>query len=112
MDKLTRILESLELDLAGPVRWQDVRATLFRTPEWHRDVELQRMEPIDMLTVVEDEVRRAEKDLAEQRQRVAEEKRRRARKAREDYVVSPTPPSLLVGFFGALRADARCESCR
>ncbi|GAA6019581.1 hypothetical protein JCM11491_001346 [Sporobolomyces phaffii] len=86
MDKLTKILESLELDLAGPIRWQEVRATLFRTPEWHRDPELQRMEPIDMLTVVEDEVRRAEKELAEQRQRVAEDKRRRARKAREEYV--------------------------
>jgi hypothetical protein len=89
MDKLTKILESLELDLAGPIRWQEVRATLFRTPEWHRDPELQRMEPIDMLTVVEDEVRRAEKELAEQRQRLAEEKRRRARKAREDYSVRP-----------------------
>ncbi|GAA5966237.1 hypothetical protein JCM3765_002568 [Sporobolomyces pararoseus] len=85
MDKLTKILESLELDLAGPIRWQEVRATLFRTPEWHHDPELQRMEPIDMLTVVEDQVRRAEKELAEQRQKVAEEKRRRARKAREDY---------------------------
>ena len=88
MDKLTKILESLELDLAGPIRWQEVRATLFRTPEWHHDPELQRMEPIDMLTVVEDQVRRAEKELAEQRQKVAEEKRRRARKAREDYSVS------------------------
>ncbi|GAA5940174.1 uncharacterized protein JCM15063_001728 [Sporobolomyces koalae] len=87
MDKLTRILESLELDLAGPIRWQEIRATLYRTPEWHRDPELQRIEPIDMLTVVEDEVRRADKELAEQRQRAAEEKRRKARKAREEYRV-------------------------
>ncbi|GAA5822553.1 hypothetical protein JCM10212_002457 [Sporobolomyces blumeae] len=86
MDKLTKILESLELDLAGPVRWQDIRATLFRTPEWHHDPELQRIEPIDMLTVVEDEVKKAEKELAEHRQRVAEDKRRRARKAREEFV--------------------------
>ncbi|GAA5953099.1 hypothetical protein JCM21900_005067 [Sporobolomyces salmonicolor] len=86
MDKLTKILESLQLDLAGPVRWQDVRATLYRTPEWHRDPELQRIEMIDMLTVVEDEVRKAEKELAEQRQRVAEEKRRRGRKARDDFI--------------------------
>ncbi|GAA5897497.1 hypothetical protein JCM5296_001143 [Sporobolomyces johnsonii] len=86
MDKLTKILESLQLDLAGPVRWQDVRATLYRTPEWHRDPELQRIEMIDMLTVVEDEVRKAEKELAEQRQRLAEEKRRRGRKARDDFI--------------------------
>ncbi|GAA6027611.1 hypothetical protein JCM8097_007946 [Rhodosporidiobolus ruineniae] len=85
MDKLTAILQSLQLDLAGPVRWQDVRTMFYRTPEWHRDPELQRIEPIDMLTVFEDEVRRAEKELAEQRQRVAEEKRRKARRARDDF---------------------------
>ncbi|GAA5849569.1 hypothetical protein JCM8547_000500 [Rhodosporidiobolus lusitaniae] len=85
MDKLTAILQTLQLDLAGPIRWQDVRAMFYRTPEWHRDPELQRIEPIDMLTVFEDEVRRAEKELAEQRQRVAEDKRRRARRARDDF---------------------------
>ncbi|GAA6007728.1 hypothetical protein JCM10207_004855 [Rhodosporidiobolus poonsookiae] len=85
MDKLTAILQSLQLDLAGPVRWQDVRNMFYRTPEWHRDPELQRIEPIDMLTVFEDEVLRAEKELAEQRQRVAEEKRRKARRARDDF---------------------------
>lgn len=94
MDKLTKILESLNLDLAGPIRWQEIRATLYRHPEWHRDPELQRIEPIDMLTVVEDEVRRAEKEQAEQRQRIAEEKRRRARKAREDFVVRCAPFTL------------------
>ncbi|GAA5968719.1 hypothetical protein JCM11641_000709 [Rhodosporidiobolus odoratus] len=85
MDKLTAILQSLQLDLAGPVRWQEARAMFYRTPEWHRDPELQGIEPIDMLTVYEDEVRRAEKELAEQRQRVAEEKRRKARRARDEF---------------------------
>jgi pre-mRNA-processing factor 40 len=87
MDKLTAILQSLQLDLAGPVRWQDVRIMFQRTTDWHRDPELQRIEPIDMLTVFEDEVRRAEKELAEQRQRVQEEKRRKARRARDDFNV-------------------------
>ncbi|GAA5830706.1 hypothetical protein JCM11251_001050 [Rhodosporidiobolus azoricus] len=85
MDKLTAILQTLQLDLAGPVRWQDVRIMFQRTTDWHRDPELQRIEPIDMLTVFEDEVRRAEKELAEQRQRVQEEKRRKARRARDDF---------------------------
>ncbi|BGP62244.1 U1 snRNP protein [Rhodotorula toruloides] len=85
MDKLTGILQSLQLDLAGPVRWQDARMLIQRTPEWHHDPELQRIEPIDMLTVFEDEVRRAEQAYVEQKQRVAEEKRRKARKAREDF---------------------------
>ncbi|GAA5885633.1 hypothetical protein JCM6882_007505 [Rhodosporidiobolus microsporus] len=86
MDKLTAILQTLQLDLAGPVRWQDVRIMFQRTTDWHRDPELQRIEPIDMLTVFEDEVRRAEKELAEQRQRVQEEKRRKARRARDDFI--------------------------
>ncbi|GAA5928334.1 hypothetical protein JCM10213_005710 [Rhodosporidiobolus nylandii] len=85
MDKLTAILQSLQLDLAGPVRWQDVRTMFYRTPEWHRDPELQLIEPIDMLTVFEDEVSRAEKELGVQRQRIAEEKRRKARKARDEF---------------------------
>jgi pre-mRNA-processing factor 40 len=88
MDKLTAILQTLQLDLAGPVRWQDVRTMFVRTPEWHRDPELQCIEPIDMLTVFEDEVRRAEKELAEQRQRTAEEKRRKARRARDEFNVN------------------------
>ncbi|GAA5972082.1 hypothetical protein JCM8115_000816 [Rhodotorula mucilaginosa] len=85
MDKLTAIFQSLQLDLAGPVRWQDARGLIMRTPEWHRDPELQRIEPIDMITVFEDEVQRAEKELAEVRQRRAEERRRKARKAREGF---------------------------
>ncbi|GAA5982093.1 hypothetical protein JCM10908_004736 [Rhodotorula pacifica] len=85
MDKLTAIFQSLQLDLAGPVRWQDARGLIMRTPEWHRDPELQRIEPIDMITVFEDEVQRAEKEFAELRQRRAEEKRRKARKAREAF---------------------------
>ncbi|TNY20022.1 hypothetical protein DMC30DRAFT_274469 [Rhodotorula diobovata] len=85
MDKVTAILQSLALDLAGPVRWSDARALFMRTPEWHRDPELQRIEPIDLLTVFEDEVHRAEKELAEARGLVAEEKRRRGRKARDDF---------------------------
>ncbi|GAA5861781.1 hypothetical protein JCM3774_001299 [Rhodotorula dairenensis] len=86
MDKLTAIFQALQLDLAGPVRWQDARGLIMRTPEWHRDPELQRIEPIDMITVFEDEVQRAEKDLAEVRQRRAEDRRRKARKAREGFV--------------------------
>ncbi|BGP47823.1 U1 snRNP protein [Rhodotorula kratochvilovae] len=85
MDKVTAILQSLALDLAGPVRWSDARGLVMRTPEWHRDPELQRIEPIDLLTVFEDEVRRAEKEMADARARVAEEKRRRGRKARDDF---------------------------
>ncbi|GAA5848402.1 hypothetical protein JCM9279_006556 [Rhodotorula babjevae] len=85
MDKVTAILQSLALDLAGPIRWADARALVMRTPEWHRDPELQRIEPIDLLTVYEDEVQRAEKELAEARARIAEDKRRRGRKARDDY---------------------------
>lgn len=85
MDKLTAIFQSLQLDLAGPVRWQDARGLIMRTPEWHRDPELQRIEPIDMITVFEDEVQRAEKELAEVRQRRAEDRRRKARKAREGF---------------------------
>ncbi|BGO91303.1 U1 snRNP protein [Rhodotorula toruloides] len=93
MDKLTGILQSLQLDLAGPVRWQDARMLIQRTPEWHHDPELQRIEPIDMLTVFEDEVRRAEQAYVEQKQRVAEEKRRKARKAREDFSAEDCSPS-------------------
>ena len=89
MDKVTSILQSLALDLAGPIRWADARALVMRTPEWHRDPELQRIEPIDLLTVYEDEVQRAEKELAEGRARIAEDKRRRGRKARDDYNVRP-----------------------
>lgn len=85
MDKLTAIFQSLQLDLAGPVRWQDARGLIMRTPEWHRDAELQRIEPIDMITVFEDEVQRAEKQFAESKQRRNEDKRRRARKARERF---------------------------
>ncbi|GAA6050225.1 hypothetical protein JCM3770_002746 [Rhodotorula araucariae] len=85
MDKVTAILQSLALDLAGPVRWVDARTLVMRTPEWHRDPELQRIEAIDLLTVFEDEVRRAEKEVADARARVAEEKRRRGRKTRDDF---------------------------
>ncbi|GAA5997735.1 uncharacterized protein JCM10292_006777 [Rhodotorula paludigena] len=85
MDKLTAILQSLSLDLAGPVRWADARALVMRTPEWHRDGELQRIELVDMLAVFEDEVRRAEHEAQGARQKAAEDKRRRARKARDDF---------------------------
>lgn len=89
MDKLTAILQSLSLDLAGPVRWADARALVMRTPEWHRDGELQRIELVDMLAVFEDEVRRAEHEAQGARQKAAEDKRRRARKARDDFNVRP-----------------------
>lgn len=91
MTKVTSILQSLSLDLAGAVHWQEARATLFRTPEWHRDSELQKIEPIDVLTVFEDEVRKAEKEVSDARQKLAEEKRRRGRKARDDFVVRSNP---------------------
>ncbi|BGP55203.1 U1 snRNP protein [Rhodotorula sphaerocarpa] len=85
MDKLTAIFQSLQLDLAGPVRWQDARGLIMRTPEWHRDPELQQIEPIDMITVFEDEVQRAEKEQAEVRSKRNEEKRRKGRRAREGF---------------------------
>lgn len=88
MAKLTTILQSLSLDLAGTVRWHEAQSTLLRTPEWHRDPELQKIEPIDVLAVFEEEVRKAESEANQARQRAAEEKRRRARKAREDFAVS------------------------
>lgn len=88
MSKLTSILRSLSLDLAGPVRWQEARSTLFRTAEWHRDPELQKIDQIDVLAVFEEEVRKAEKEANEVRARAAEEKRRRGRKARDEFVVS------------------------
>lgn len=56
-----------------------------RTPEWHRDPELQQIEPIDMITVFEDEVQRAEKEQAEVRSKRNEEKRRKGRRAREGF---------------------------
>lgn len=87
MAKLTKILQSPSLDLAGSVRWREAQATIFRSPEWHRDPELQKVEPIDVLAVFEDEVRKAESEATQARQRANEEKRRRARKAREDFVV-------------------------
>lgn len=88
MHKLSDILQSLELDLAGAVRWQDARSTITRTSEWHRDPELQKVDPIDILAVFEEEVRKAEKEASELRHRTTDEKRRKARKAREDFKVS------------------------
>lgn len=88
MHKISDILQSLELDLAGAVRWQDARSTITRTSEWHRDSELQKIEPIDMLSVYEEEVRKAEKEASEVRHRSADEKRRKGRKAREEFMVS------------------------
>lgn len=98
MDKVSGLLRNLSLDLAGSVRWRDAQATIYATPEWKKDYELQRLEPIDLLAVFEDELRKAEKDAHDARQRAAEEKRRRGRKAREDFAVRslPLPPFFLL----------------
>ncbi|KAI5478245.1 formin binding protein [Pseudohyphozyma bogoriensis] len=85
VDKVTKILQSLSLDLAGTVRWRDAREAIFQSEEWQRDPELQKIEPVDLLTVYEDELKKAEKEASETRQKTAEEKRRRARKAREQF---------------------------
>lgn len=71
------------------MRWREAQSTIYSTPEWAQDFDLQRLEPIDLLAVFEDELRKAEKEAHDARQRTAEEKRRRGRKAREDFVVSP-----------------------
>ncbi|KAM0787405.1 hypothetical protein ACM66B_003489 [Microbotryomycetes sp. NB124-2] len=86
MDKITKILQGLELDLAGTVRWQDVRNAVISTPEWTRDSELQKIEPIDVLIVYEDELRKAEKEANEARSKQNEERRRKHRKAREAFM--------------------------
>lgn len=90
MEKLAEILRSLDLDLAGAIRWQDARSIIYRTSEWHSDPELQKVDPIDILAVFEDEVRKAEKEAHELKQKTAEEKRRQARKARDDFKVRET----------------------
>ncbi|KAK4055996.1 U1 snRNP protein [Microbotryomycetes sp. JL221] len=86
MDKVTQILQSLELDLAGSVKWQDVRAAVQSAPQFLRDTELQKIEPIDVLNVYEDELRKSEKEANELRAKQNEERRRRHRKARDEFV--------------------------
>lgn len=88
MEKVTVILRSLSLDLAGSVKWRDAQSTLSRTPEWQNDSELQIVDPIDVLTIFEEEVKKAERESNDTRKRLAEEKRRRERKSREKFVVS------------------------
>ncbi|KAK4698602.1 pre-mRNA-processing factor 40, partial [Phenoliferia sp. Uapishka_3] len=97
IEKVTAILQSLSLDIAGTVRWREAQSTLYATPEWTNDYELQKLEPIDLLGVFEDELRKAEKEMMEAKQKAGEEKRRRGRKAREDFLVrsSSSPGSLL-----------------
>lgn len=92
MTKIGTLLQSLSLDLAGPLKWKDVQATIMSTPEWQEDLELQRIAPIDILAVYEEELSKAERESNEERRRTGEEKRRRARKAREAFVVRILPP--------------------
>lgn len=77
----------MALDLAGPIRWRDVREAITRTPQWQADLQLQTIDPIDILTIYEDELRMAEKALNEAKSRATEEKRRSGRKAREAFIV-------------------------
>lgn len=93
IEKVTGILKSLSLDLAGSVRWRDAQATISQTPEWTADPALQTIDPIDILAIFEEEVRKAEKEANDTRKRVAEERRRRERKARENFNVGSTLPS-------------------
>ncbi|KAL8292499.1 hypothetical protein RQP46_001111 [Phenoliferia psychrophenolica] len=86
MDKVAGILQALSLDIAGSVRWREAQSTIYSTPEWANDHELQRLEPIDLLAVFEDELHKAEKEARDAKQRTVEEKRRRGRKSREDFV--------------------------
>ncbi|SCV67520.1 BQ2448_5131 [Microbotryum intermedium] len=85
LEKLTSILRSLNLDLAGPLRWQEACSTIVRTPEWHRGPELQKIEPLDILNVFEEQVKIAEKEAIEGRARQVNDKKRRARKARDGF---------------------------
>lgn len=90
MEKVSNILQSLSLDLAGTVRWREAQMTIVHSPDWQDDSELQRIEPLDILAVYEEELRKAEKEASDLRNRHAEEKRRRGRKAREEFIVRPS----------------------
>lgn len=88
MDKVSQILQGLSLDLAGTIRWRDAQGTMYRTPEWLHDNDLQKIDPADVLTIFEEEVRKAEKERNDERAKAAEQKRRSGRKARENFIVS------------------------
>ena len=81
-------MQALSLDLAGSVRWRDAQEVIARTTEWQTDNELRLIDPLDVLTIFEEEERKADKELNDVRHKSAEEKRRRNRKAREAFVVS------------------------
>ena len=86
-NKLTNVMQALSLDLAGTVRWRDAQEVIARTTEWQTDEELRLIDPLDVLAIFEEEVKKAEKESNELRHASSEEKRRRNRKAREAFVV-------------------------
>lgn len=81
-------MQALSLDLAGTIRWRDAQEVVARTTEWQNDQELRLIDPLDVLAIFEEEVKKAEKESNESRHASSEEKRRRNRKAREAFVVS------------------------
>jgi len=85
MAKLSTTLRSLQLDLSGPLRWRDAHQLLLRTPDFQHSVQLQQTDPLDILTVFEEEVRLADRDAAEARARRATDRRREARRARDKF---------------------------
>ncbi len=82
MAKLSTTLRSLQLDLSGPLRWRDAHQLILRTPDYQHSSQLQQIDPADILTVFEEEVRLADRDAAEARARRGADKRREARRAR------------------------------
>ncbi|KAK9898497.1 hypothetical protein P389DRAFT_193530 [Cystobasidium minutum MCA 4210] len=84
IEKLASILKNLSLDLS--LRFQSATNIIKGTKEWSEDTELQSMDPLDLLIVYEENVKRMEQEADQKRAKEKTERQRQIRKNREAYV--------------------------
>lgn len=89
-EKLAGLLRDPEQLGLGPnlesVQWRQGHALITRSPAMRDDEDLRRMEDLDILIVFEEQVKRAEREANELRQKDKEARRRAGRKARAAYL--------------------------
>lgn len=85
LGKLNGMLDDLDINLNS--HWYDTRRHIQQSKDWAADEELQSVDPNELLNLYEDRIGALESKANAARQKERDEKRRRVRKNREDFVV-------------------------
>lgn len=90
-EKLTNLLRAHEekLNLPGEfefIQWRMAQEAILESQVFQNDEDLRKMDDLDMLIVFEEEIKRAEKEVAELKAKEKDEKRRSCRKRRAAYI--------------------------